>query len=94
MTSRNERTASVILTVSPRLGDEVYAFWYSDDPVARWEPMFEAQGILNRERPIILLAGENSLQAFRNERFDFPFDTCDVSLGMFSTEGLLNGEVK
>jgi peptide/nickel transport system substrate-binding protein len=79
---------------NPEMDDLVYAFWYSDDPEGRWEPMFEAQGILNRERPIILLAGENSLQAFRNDRFDFPFDTCDVSLGMMSPQGLLNATVK
>ena len=72
----------------------VYEWWYATDPEARWEPMFRAQEILNQDRPIIILAGQNSLQAYRNDRFEFPFDTCDVSLGMMSPQGLLNATVK
>jgi hypothetical protein len=37
--------------------------------------MFQAQEMLNRDRPIITLAGQNSLQADRNGRFEFPLDT-------------------
>lgn len=72
----------------------VYEFWYSTDPEGRWEPMFKAQEILNQERPIINLAGHNSIQAYRNDRFEFPMDTCDVDFGMFSSHGLLNATVK
>ena len=72
----------------------VYEYWYSTDLEARWEPMFQAQAILNQNRPIINLAGHNSIQAYRNDRFEFPMDTCDVDFGMFSSQGLLNAEVK
>ncbi len=72
----------------------VYEFWYSTDPEGRWEPMFKAQEILNQQRPIINLAGHNSIQAYRNDRFEFPMDTCDVDFGMFSSVGLLNATVK
>lgn len=72
----------------------VYAFWYSDDLEGRWEPMFQAQEMLNQDRPIVILAGQNSLQAYRNDRFEFPMDTCDVGLGMMDPLSLLNATVK
>jgi peptide/nickel transport system substrate-binding protein len=72
----------------------VYEWWFSTDMEARWEPMYQAQEILNQDRPIIILVGQNSLQAYRSDRFEFPLDTCDVSLGMFSPQGLLNATVK
>ncbi|MFC2029633.1 ABC transporter substrate-binding protein [Chloroflexota bacterium] len=72
----------------------VYEWWYATDPEARWEPMYQAQEMLNQDRPFIILAGQNSLQAYRSDRFEFPLDTCDVSLGMMSPQGLLNATVK
>jgi peptide/nickel transport system substrate-binding protein len=72
----------------------VYEFWNSTDMEGRWEPMFEAQRILNQDRPIITLAGHNSFQAYRTDRFEFPLDTCDIDFGMFSNQGLLNTKVK
>jgi peptide/nickel transport system substrate-binding protein len=72
----------------------VYEFWNSTDMEGRWEPMFEAQALLNADRPIITLAGHNSFQAYRTDRFEFPLDTCDVDFGMFSSQGLLNTKVK
>jgi peptide/nickel transport system substrate-binding protein len=72
----------------------VYEFWNSTDMEARWEPMFQAQAILNQDRPIINLAGHYSFQAYRTDRFEFPLDTCDVDFGMFSAHGLLNTKVK
>ncbi len=72
----------------------VYEYWYSADPVGRWEPMYKAQEILNQDRPIIILAGENSIQAYRSDRFEFPKDTCDVGLGMMDPSSVLNATVK
>ncbi len=72
----------------------VYEYWFSTDLEARWEPMYEAQQILAEERPIITLAGQNSIQAYRSDRFEFPMGTCDVAFGMFDPLGLLNAEVK
>lgn len=72
----------------------VYEYWLSDDLEGRWEPMFKAQELFNKDRPIINLAGQNSIQAYRTERFEFPLNTCDVSLGMVSPQGLLNAVVK
>jgi peptide/nickel transport system substrate-binding protein len=72
----------------------VYEFWNSTDLEARWEPMWEAQRILNQDRPFITLAGHNSFQAYRTDRFEFPLDTCDIDFGMFSNQGLLNTKVK
>ncbi len=71
----------------------VYEYWFSADEEARWEPMFAAQQILHDERPFIIIAGPSRIQAFRNDRFDFPFDTCYDSLGMFTPQGVLNATV-
>lgn len=79
---------------NPEMDDLVYQYWNSSDPEGRWEPMFEAQRILNEDRPIINLAGVNSIQAYRSDRFEFPLDTCDVAFGMYDPQGLLNAEVK
>jgi peptide/nickel transport system substrate-binding protein len=79
---------------NPEMDDLVYEYWYSDDPEGRWEPMYEAQRILADDRPIITLAGQNTIQAFRNDRYEFPFDTCDVAFNMFDPEGLLQATVK
>ncbi len=79
---------------NPELDNLVYEFWYSNDLDARWEPMYEAQRIMAEDRPIIVVAGANSIQAYRNDRFEFPLDTCDISFGMFGSEGLLNATVK
>ena len=76
------------------MDDLVYEYWNSTDMEGRWEPMFEAQRLLNQDRPIIILAGHNSFQAYRTDRFEFPLDTCDVDFGMFSSQGLLNTRVK
>lgn len=72
----------------------VYEYWFSTDEFARWEPMFEAQRVLNQDRPIIILAGPYHIQAFRNDRFEFPFDTCYCNQGMYDPQGLLNAIVK
>jgi ABC-type transport system substrate-binding protein len=76
------------------MDDLVYAYWFSDDPVGRWDYMYEAQQIMADDRPFITLAGQNSIQAYRNDRFEFPLDTCDVSFNMFDPEGLLQAKVK
>ena len=68
----------------------VYEYWFSADEDARWEPMFEAQRILHDERPFIIIAGPSRIQAFRNDRFEFPLDTCYDSLGMLTPQGVLN----
>jgi peptide/nickel transport system substrate-binding protein len=79
---------------NPEMDDLVYEYWYSDDPVGRWEPMYEAQRILAADRPIITLAGQNTIQAYRNDRFEFPMDTCDVAFNMFDPQGLMQAVVK
>jgi peptide/nickel transport system substrate-binding protein len=72
----------------------VYEYWNSTDLEARWEPMWRAQEILNQERPMVILGGHNSFQAYRTDRFEFPMDTCDMDFGMFSAYGLMNTKVK
>lgn len=73
--------------------DELVAeYMYSPEPEGRWKPMFEAQAMLNHDRPFITLAGQNVIQAYRSDRFEFPADTCDFGLGMYSNEGLLQAK--
>ena len=44
---------------------------------------------------MIVLAGPLQVQGFRNDRFEFPLDTCyaDIS-GMYGFSGLMNAQVK
>ncbi len=65
----------------------VYDFMLSPDAEGRWESAYEAQRILNSERPFIVLVGKHDIQAFRNDRFEFALDTCG---GMFTPQGVLN----
>ena len=56
--------------------------------------MFKAQEILNRDRPYLILAGENITQAYRNDKFEFPHDFCGEGNGAWSYPSILNVEVK
>jgi len=47
----------------------------------RLPPLYEAERIFARDRPLLLLAGENAVQAYRNDRFAFPDNPCN-HLGM------------
>jgi hypothetical protein len=71
----------------------VYAYWFSPDEDARWEPMFEAQRMLHDDRPFIIVAGPHMIQAYRSDRFEFPLDTCYDNFGMFTPQGLLDATV-
>jgi peptide/nickel transport system substrate-binding protein len=72
----------------------VYEYWFSTDIDARWEPMFEAQRMLHEDRPFIIVAGPYQIQAFRNDRFEFPFDTCYDNFGMFTPQALMQATVR
>jgi peptide/nickel transport system substrate-binding protein len=76
--------------------DELVAqYIFSDDPQARWGPIYAAQEIINQDRPIIVLAGPTQMQAYRNDRFEFQLDTCYADfLGMYGPQGLLGATVK
>ncbi len=66
----------------------------SSDPAARQELTYKAQEILHQTRPLIILGGENTLEAYRNDKIEFPHDTCDVGVGIASPQGLMNAVVK
>jgi peptide/nickel transport system substrate-binding protein len=72
----------------------VYEYWFSTDEDARWEPMFEAQRMLHDDRPFIIVAGPHQIQAYRNDRFQFPLDTCYDNFGMFTPQALLETTVR
>ncbi len=79
---------------NPDMDDLVAEYWFNPDQDARWEPMYQAQKIFADDRPLITLAGANSIQAYRNDRFKFPAGTCDVSYGMFDPEIVIQANVK
>jgi len=72
----------------------VYDYWFGTDEDARQEANYAAQQMLHEERPFIIVAGPMQIQAYRNDRFEFPTDTCYDNLGMFTPPGLLNATVK
>jgi peptide/nickel transport system substrate-binding protein len=77
------------------MDEAVFGYIFSDDLEAGRVSLFEAQRILNEDRPMITLVGPLQVQAYRNDRFEFPKDTCyaDIS-GMYGYHGLMNAEVK
>jgi peptide/nickel transport system substrate-binding protein len=48
---------------------------------------------LNQDRPLIMLAGENTMAAYRHEQFTFKHDYCPGTQGMWDWYSLLNAEV-
>lgn len=79
---------------SEEMDDLVWAYMMIADETARDEAIYDAQEILSGSRAFITLAGQNSLQAYRNDRFEFPSNTCDTQFGLYSSYGLLNAVVK
>jgi peptide/nickel transport system substrate-binding protein len=68
----------------------VYDYWFGTDEAARQESNYAAQQMLHDDRPFIIVAGPKQIQAYRNDRFEFPTDTCYDNLGMFTPNGVLN----
>lgn len=68
----------------------IFDYWVGTDPSARQEANYAAQQMLHDDRPFIIIAGPMQIQAYRNDRFVFPTDTCYDNLGMFTPTGLLN----
>ena len=50
--------------------------------------------MLHEDRPFITLVGPYQIQAYRNDRFEFPADTCYDGFGIFTPQGLLDATVK
>lgn len=63
------------------------------DPAERLEALSKVSQKLNEERPFIMIAGENTMQAFRSDRFLFPQDYCPGTQGMWDWYSLLNASV-
>lgn len=72
----------------------VYVYWFSEDLEIRLEPLYQAQEMLHNDRPLIFLAGQNSIQAYHSQKFEFPLNSCDLSTGFWSRWSLLQAEVK
>ena len=72
----------------------VYAYWFAEDLDTRLEPLYQAQELLHNDRPFIFLAGQNGIQAYNSEKFEFPLNSCDLGLGFWSRWSLLQAEVK
>ena len=50
--------------------------------------------IVYRDRPLINLVGQNMIQAYNSEKFEFPLNSCDVGVGMWSPWATLQATVK
>jgi peptide/nickel transport system substrate-binding protein len=80
---------------NPDFDNLVYESWYSLDDETFYGSLFAAQAIMNSEKPYVTIVGRNKIQAFNNEKFEFPFGTChELEGGMFSWTGILDAEVK
>jgi peptide/nickel transport system substrate-binding protein len=77
------------------LDNLVYEAWYTLDEDVFYDSLYEAQALVAQERPYITIAGVNKIQAFRDDRFEFPFGIChELEGGMFSYMGIMNAVVK
>jgi len=73
----------------------IYESWYSLDDETFYGSFFEAQAIIAGEKPFVTIVGRNKIQAFNNEKFEFPFGIChDVGGGMFGYLGIMDAVVK
>lgn len=74
--------------------DKLYGSWYAATEEEADALMWEAQAIINQDRPNLTLVGQNLIQYYRNDKFGFPEYTCDVGLGMWNFPSVLEIEVK
>jgi peptide/nickel transport system substrate-binding protein len=58
------------------------------------EASFMAQEVLHRDLPVIILLGQNNLQAFRTDKFEFDTDVCQGFQGVWDPQNIMNIEVK
>ncbi len=72
----------------------VYESWYAGDPVVIKEKLFEAEAILNKERPVVVLAAQNIFHVFHSDKFEFPQGTCGTGLGVWNFPSVLEIKVK
>jgi peptide/nickel transport system substrate-binding protein len=79
---------------NPEMDELVFAYMTTPDKEEAMGYMFEAQAIFNQDRPLLILAGENLVQAYRDDRFTFPHDPCGEGNGLWSYPSILNVEVK
>jgi peptide/nickel transport system substrate-binding protein len=78
---------------NPELDDLLYEQMATVGLEKRLPIMYQAEGVLYRDRPWILLAAPTNLQAYRSDRFEFPHDTCSALNGMWDFYGLSSMEV-
>ena len=78
---------------NPELDDLTYQIITTIDPESRKQLSFEASRLLNQDRPIVILAGENLLQAYRSDRFSFRHDYCSLGYMLWGVDSLMTAEV-
>jgi peptide/nickel transport system substrate-binding protein len=76
--------------------DLMYTAYNEFDEEAFKEALFEAERIMNEEKPFITLVGINNVQSYRNDRFEFPVEgVCHESEGgLFSYYPIMSAVVK
>lgn len=79
---------------NPEMDELVFAYMTTPDKDEAMGYMFEAQAMFSQDRPPLILAGENLVQAYRDDRFTFPHDPCGEGNGLWSYPSILNVEVK
>jgi len=72
----------------------LFQYWTTADEETAREPFRAIEAILMKERPRITLAGENRIQAFHNDRFDFVRNSCNVGMGMWDFPSVMQIVVK
>jgi peptide/nickel transport system substrate-binding protein len=68
---------------SQEMDDLIYAYFTAPTRADALQAAYDAQEFFYSQRPVISVVGMNMIEAFRSDRFDFPFpgESCDMNPG-------------
>jgi peptide/nickel transport system substrate-binding protein len=79
---------------SEEMDNLLFEYWTTRDEEAAQTALYAMDEMLATLRPRVNLAGENQIQAFNSEKFDFPRASCNVGMGMWDYPSVMEIEVK
>ncbi len=79
---------------NPELDKLLEDYRFATDAQVKQATYLKAQELINKDRAEIILAGENSIQAYNSAKFEFPLNSCFVGRGMWWPWSLMQAKVK
>jgi len=78
---------------NPEFDDLLYQLIATVGTEERLPITYQAEALIARDRPMINLAGQEALQAYRSDRFKFEPNSCSTLSGMWDQRSLMRAEV-